>query len=82
MRKIALLGEDLVQRLVERARRGEVAAERLLDDHPRVLRAARRAQSCFDHRREHAGRDGQVVRRPLRAVRARCAGWLKVAGSP
>ena len=38
MRKIALSGKTLVQRRVQRARRGEVAAERLLDDHPRVAR--------------------------------------------
>ena len=61
MRKIALLGEDLVQRLVERARRGEVAAERLLDDHARVVACSRPSARLLDHRREHAGRDRQVV---------------------
>ena len=38
------LGEDGVERRVERLRRGEVAAEGLLDDHPRVPGAARAAQ--------------------------------------
>ena len=49
---------------------GQVAAERLLDDQPRALGAARLAQP-LDHRREHAGRDGQVVRGMRRRRRAR-----------
>ena len=41
MRKMRLFGKGLVQHAVQRARRGEVAAERLLDDHARVRGAAR-----------------------------------------
>ena len=43
MRKIADFREHLVQRAVQRLRRGEVAAERLLDDDARVRR---RSPTC------------------------------------
>ena len=46
MRKIESLREHFVQRAVERARGGEIAPERLLDDHARV-RGATRAAARF-----------------------------------
>ena len=64
MRKIDFFGEDAVQHLVELARRGEVATERLLDDDPRVFGGAC-LRELLDDRREHARRDRQVVRRAL-----------------
>ena len=67
MRKIDVLGEERVQRLVELLRRGEVAAERLLDDDARALGAARAAEPV-DHRRERARRDREVVERPPRGA--------------
>ena len=54
--------EDPVQLL----RRGEVRPERLLDDDAGVLREARRPE-LLDHLSEENGRDGEVVRRALRA---------------
>ena len=64
MRKMAGSGKELVQRAVELLRRGEVAAEGLFDDDARILGAAGLGQP-FGDRREQAGRDGQVVQRPL-----------------
>ena len=46
MRKMRLLGKDLVQGRVQRARGGEVAPERLLDDDPRAF-ARSRASARF-----------------------------------
>src|SRR5438445_5616136 len=61
----ARLVEDLVQRLVEGLRRGEIPAERLLDDDARVAGAARSPEPP-DHRLEQARRDGEIVERALR----------------
>src|SRR5262249_35925406 len=48
-----------VQRRVERLRRREVAAERLLEDHPRALGASRRREPVDDGREEaRRGREG------------------------
>ena len=55
---------------VELDRRGEVAAERLLDDHARVLREARGAEA-LDHGLEQRRRNREVVRRPLRRAERR-----------
>ena len=60
----AVLGQVAVQDLVELAGRGQVAAERLLDDHPGLVEAAGGGQP-LGHGGEHARRDGQVVQRPL-----------------
>ena len=60
MRKIDDSSKTRVQRRVQLARGGEVAAERLLDDHARAARAAR-AREPFDHGREQARRDREVV---------------------
>ena len=59
-----LLGKVGVERAVQLLGRGEVAAERLLDDDAGVLDAARFRQP-FDDGGEHAGRNDQVVQRPL-----------------
>src|SRR5581483_2842105 len=61
------LAEHLVQGRIERPRRREVAAERLLDDDARASGAAR-APEPADDRREQARRDGEVVQRMLRAA--------------
>ena len=53
MRKIGFF-EHLVQRAVERPRRGEVAPERLLDDDARILSRSRARQPLNDGG-EHAG---------------------------
>ena len=62
--------EHLVERRIERARAREVAAEGLLDDDPRVPRAAG-ARESVDDRREHAGRDREVVERTAGAAERR-----------
>ena len=54
------LGEDAVQGLVERARRGRVVAEGLLDDDARVLGAARCPERLDDDAEEARG-NRQVV---------------------
>ena len=54
-----------MQRAVERLRRGQVAAERLLHHDPRAVRAAGLLQ-VLRHHTEQFGRDRQVVQRPLR----------------
>jgi hypothetical protein len=59
--------ERLGQRLLQAVRGREVAAERLLDDHPRAVRAADLRQRR-DDRREQARRDREVVQRALRAA--------------
>ena len=55
MRKIALFGEAPRAACVQRARRREVAAERLLDDDARALAVQPRAGQALDHRREQRG---------------------------
>ena len=55
------------QYLVEMPRRGEVVAEGLLDDHPRVRHAAAMYE-VFEHRFEHGRRNGQVMRRSARTL--------------
>ena len=81
MRKIDGLGEDRVQRPVERARRGEVAAERLLDARRARCAAQPDAAEAGDRRRERARRDGEVVQRPLRAAERARAARRSVRGS-
>ena len=80
MRKMLDFGEVRVQRLVELARRGQVAPEGLLDHDARVLRAAGGAQ-VLDHHREHARRDRQVVQRPLARRPSACCSASKVLRS-
>ena len=58
------LVESAQEDLVERLRRVEVVAERLLDDDPGARGAARLAELLHDQL-EQAGRDGQVVGRVL-----------------
>src|SRR5207248_4212916 len=62
--KDGLFGEARVQRRVERARGGKIAAERLFDDHPGAL-AAGGATELLDDIRKSIGRDREVVQRPL-----------------
>jgi hypothetical protein len=57
--------EDPVQRRVELLRRAQVATEWLLDDHPRILRAAGVCESLNDAR-EHAGWNREIVNRACR----------------
>src|SRR5688572_32537168 len=57
-----------VQRLVERARRGQIPAKRFLQNYPR-LNAVWQGRQLFDHLTKHAGRNGKVVRRPLRSAK-------------
>src|SRR5918995_576054 len=59
----AVLGQVAVQDLVQLPGRGQVAAERLLHDHPGRVEAAGGGQA-LGHGGEHARRDGQVVQRP------------------
>src|SRR5271166_7054127 len=59
-----LLGEVLVQRAVQRARRLEIAAERLFHDDARILIEAALSERRAD-RRERRRWDGKVVQRPL-----------------
>ena len=66
MRKMLLSGKYGCSDRVQVPRGSEVAAERLLDHDPGAFRAAALGQ-VLDHHREQAGRDGQVVRRALRA---------------
>src|SRR5437773_6713900 len=61
------LVEHPVQRRVERLRRGQVAAERLLEHDARVARAARLPEP-LDHGLEETRRDRQVMQRPPRAA--------------
>src|SRR5690606_7283130 len=64
--KDARLGKVPMQDLVERARRREIAAERLLDHDAGAGGALLTGQS-LDDGGEEAGRDGQVVQRPPNA---------------
>ena len=81
MRKIALLGERLVERRVQRP-----APTR---DRARTASRRSRARSSvqtgvlevFDDDREHARRDREVVGRPRRAAELLRAALVKVAGS-
>ncbi len=57
-----LLVEDRQERGIERDRRGEVAPERLLDDHAGAFGAAGAAE-LSGHDRKHARGDGQIVQR-------------------
>src|SRR6185437_1923170 len=57
------LVEYLVQRVVERERRGEIAPEGLLDHDAGALRRARLAELRHDDR-EHARRDCEIVQGP------------------
>jgi hypothetical protein len=50
-----VLGEDVVQRSVERTGGGEIVSERFLDDDARALGAARAAQVVDDGREERGG---------------------------
>src|SRR4029077_19249117 len=61
------LVEDAMERRVQGPGRGQVAAERLLQDDPRALRAPGLAET-LDDRREEARRDREVVERPLRVA--------------
>ena len=54
------LGEGRVDGVVEGHRRREVVAERLLNDDPRALRAARRLE-VTDHHGEQRRRNGEIV---------------------
>ena len=67
MRKIALLVEGAEQNPVELLRRGEVVPEGLFDDDASAVGAARLGQ-LFHDEPEQRGRDGEVVRRPLRGA--------------
>ncbi len=64
---MSCLGEHRVQHLVQLHGGGEIAPERLLDDHPRALGAAGGSEA-LDHRLEHVRGDRQVVGRPRAAV--------------
>src|SRR4029079_11824833 len=58
------LGKDAGERAVERLRRGEIAAEGLLDDTARVCAAPSLGQSV-DNGCKHARRNGEIVQRSL-----------------
>ena len=70
MRKIAVSGK-LREDPVQRARRGEVAAERLLDDDAGALGAARR-RAARTTGPKSTRRDREVVRRSLRGAELAC----------
>ena len=59
-----VLGKRAMQRRVERARRLEVAPERLFDDDPRALGAAG-ARQVLDGGRKRAGRNREIEQRTL-----------------
>ena len=63
--KIAGFGKELMKNLVQFPRRSEIAPERLFHHDARIFRGARMRQS-FRYRGEHAGRDREIVQRPLR----------------
>ncbi len=54
-----VLGKDRRQALVQLPRRGQIGAERLLDDEPRVVREPR-ARELLGDLEEHRGRSGKV----------------------
>jgi hypothetical protein len=66
----AVFGKELVQHCIQLAGRLQIAAERLLDDHPRIVGAIRGMQ-LLDDGGEHAGRNRQVVRRPAGMIQLR-----------
>jgi hypothetical protein len=59
--------EELVERLIEGTRRGQIAPEGFFDDNPRVFGTAGRRES-FRDLAEKARRNGQVVQRPRRCA--------------
>ena len=65
MRKIALLIESFEQDGIERPRRGQVAAERLFNDHAGTSGCSRSGK-LLDDRAKRGRRDGQIIGRPLR----------------
>ena len=72
MRKIADSGKTECSIAFELVGRGEVAAERLLDDDAGVLAQPDFAEA-LDDGREQARRNGQVVGRAARAAERRAA---------
>ena len=58
-------GKELIENAVQFPRRRKIAPERLFHHDARIFRAARIRQS-FRYRGEHAGRDREIVQRPLR----------------
>ena len=58
--KYGFLGKHLVQRGVQRLGAGEIAAERLFDDHAGPVRAAGLREPLHDARKQ-AGRNRQIV---------------------
>ena len=56
------LREALLERLIERARRGEIAAERLFDDHAPILVAADSGEASHDGG-ERIGRNREIEQR-------------------
>ena len=57
--------KHLVQRAIERLSGREIAPERLLDDHPRILGASRFSETLHDARK-HARGNGEVMDGPGR----------------
>ena len=80
MRKIDVSSKTCAAASVQRAGRGEVAAERLLDDHAARLRRSRTAPSCSHDRLEQGRRDRQVVQRRAARRRAACAARRRSPG--
>ena len=68
MRKMCCFVERAEQDLVERVRRCEVAAERLLDDDARACAVQPAVAELLDDRAEQGRRNGEVVRRTLRGA--------------
>ena len=56
--------KSLVQRVIQLARRDQIAPERLLQDHASTVRATGFRQALHHHRK-HAGRDREIVRGTL-----------------
>ena len=75
-----VLGEDRRQPLVQLARGGEIGAERLLDDEPRVAGRARRPRGPRRRRGELRRRDGDVEDRRLARRGARRAAARRAPG--
>ncbi len=63
----SLLGKRRVQRLIQGARRGQIATKWLLDDHARVFHRTRQVQA-LNHARKGARWDREVVNRLLHVV--------------
>ena len=81
MRKMRVSSNVPQQDRVERLRRGEVVAERLLDDDARARRCSPTLAELLDDRAEQHRRDGEVVRRAAARCRAPCGCAWNVAGS-